>query len=212
VATAEQLSSAINGRRDIPIDVVPDHAMGGSNYGQELVNQQAPGSYKYGSGPSAYLSVAPGTKTLASKSFDEEKRARSVAEDLGERKFQEDLRAQKVAEALRASGGGGSGGSSGGTSKPPTATERLEAYRKGYVDFGIRQLGVIPYNAEAPYNAFRAVQSLMNQQLADTGLKNTDYNDILKQVALAVGYEMPDKKSGGTDEEELMKMLGITAE
>jgi len=84
--------------------------MGGSNYGQELVNQQAPGSYKYGSGPSAYLSVAPGTKTLASKSFDEEKRARSVAEDLGERKFQEDLRAQKVAEALRASGGGGSGG------------------------------------------------------------------------------------------------------
>ncbi len=96
----------------------------------------------------------------------------------------------------------GSGSNSG--SKAPTATERLEAYRKGYVDFGIRQLGVIPYNAEAPYNAFRAVQSLMNQQLADTGLKNTDYNDILKQVALAVGYEMPDKKSGGTDEEELM--------
>jgi hypothetical protein len=109
MATAQQLSSAINSQ-NVPIDVIPDYQVGGSGYGQELVNQQPAGTYKYGSGPSTYLSVAPGTKTLQSKQFDEDKRAQAAAEDLAERKFQEDVRAQRVAEALarfKASSSGG---------------------------------------------------------------------------------------------------------
>lgn len=146
------------------------------------------------------------TQSNWERTFSSREKAQSVADAINQRKLElDELRTKyDISKPYYKPNSSGS--------KAPTATERLEAYRKGYVDFGIRQLGVIPYNAEAPYNAFRAVQSLMNQQLADTGLKNTDYNDILKQVALAVGYEMPDKKGGGTDEEELMKMLGITAE
>ena len=109
-----------------------------------------------------------------------------------------------------------SSGSNSG-SKAPTATERLEAYRKGYVDFASKQLRVIPYNSTAadykgidgPEAAFKATQELMNQQLAETGLKSSDYNDILKQVAVAVGYEAPDKKTttGGADMQALLEKL-----
>lgn len=128
MATAQQLSTAINSR-DIPIDVVPDYQVGGANYGQELVNQQPAGTYKYGSGLSTYLSVAPGTKTLSSKQFDESKRAQAAAEDLAERQFQEDMRANRIAEALAARKAS-SGGSSG-----LTAYQELQLMMKQQKDF-----------------------------------------------------------------------------
>ena len=207
MATAQQLQSALKSR-DIPIDVIPDNRPGGASYGQELVNQQAPGTYKYGAGPSTYSNIAPGTKTLGYK-----------AQQLNEDQFEESKRAQEFAEKLSLAKlySSGSGGGGGVKAKEPTAAERLEAYRKGYVDFASKQLRVIPYNSTAadykgidgPEAAFKATQELMNQQLAETGLKSSDYNDILKQVAVAVGYEAPDKKTttGGADMQALLEKL-----
>lgn len=83
---------------------MPDYRVGGKNYGQELVNQQPAGTYRYGAGPSTYSTIAPGTKTLAAKQFD-----------LNTQQFEEQKRAQAVAEQLAAAKASGrsSSGSSG---------------------------------------------------------------------------------------------------
>ena len=86
MAIQNDLAQAVN-QRKAPVDVVPDSALtGGASYGQELINEQPTGTYKYGLGPSSYLKVAPGTKTKARIDQEAEdqraKAAQSVASAL----------------------------------------------------------------------------------------------------------------------------------
>lgn len=122
MAKAEELKKAINNNKDVPIDVVPDNAVGGSNYGQELVNQQQPGTFRYGAGPSTYSTIAPGTKTLSALQFEEDKRIQSVAEQLA------------AAKAARGgSGGGGGQKTSAQGSYPKLSKTELKAQYKEWL-------------------------------------------------------------------------------
>lgn len=88
MAIQNNLAQAIN-QRKAPIDVVPDSMAGGSSYGSELINQQPAGTYRYGTAPSTYLKVAPGTKTKARKDYE-----------AAEAKRLEDERQAKTARSL----------------------------------------------------------------------------------------------------------------
>lgn len=226
MATAKQLSSAIN-NRNVPIDVIPDYRAGGANYGQELINQQPAGTYKYGSGPSTYLSVAPGTKTLASRQFDEDKRAKAVSEDLAERSFQEDVRARKVAEALSARKAASSGSGGGLTDK-----ERFAAIQSGALSH-VKELmnpqptGVVSGNdagiflgthgqqmgyggGMSPEKAAEQTVKLVQEQLGDMGITKTDYENLVKMIYYSVGLEPPSKTAKEEDDlSEVEKLLGL---
>ncbi len=197
--TAAQIGQAATMKKynDIPIDVLPDNSFARL--------------YK------------PGQRTLKSKELDEdtrqydmslqeEKRAKEVAEALAQKEYDEMVRSNKADEsykwaALNRSGSGGGGGST----KAPTAAETLNAIRSGAIDFAQRQMKVIPYNAEAPYNAVQATKQLLNSQLADLGISPTQYNDIINSVSLAVGYQEPAKTtSSANDSDALRTMLGLS--
>lgn len=86
ILTAKQRAQS-----SIPVYVVPDKPGGVKpSYGDELLGQAGPGNYQYGLGKSTYAPFAPGTKTLAAKQFDEEKRAQAVAEAINQQKLELD--------------------------------------------------------------------------------------------------------------------------
>lgn len=190
--TAAQIGQAAQLKRynDIPIDILPNDSFGRL--------------YK------------PGTKTLGGKQFvedtrqfdlglQENKRASLVKEALAQRELDETIRANKANESYKWSALNRSGNSS---AKPPTATEMLNAIRTGAIDFAQRTMKVTPYNADSPYNAVMKTKQLLNAESAKMPIALTpaQYDDIIKSVALAVGYEIPEKNN---DLDALRGSLGI---
>lgn len=176
--TAAQIGQASTMKKynDIPIDVLPDDSFARL--------------YK------------PGQRTLKSKELDENtrqydtslqesKRASQVAEALDRAKLDETIRSNKADEsykwaALNKSGGSGSSISS---------ADKLNGIRAAAIDFAQRQMKVIPYNDEAPYKAVLATKQLLNSQLAQLNLTQSQYDDIIKTVSTAVGYQEQDENS-----------------
>lgn len=113
ILTAKQVQQS-----EIPVYVVPDEPGGQRpSYGNERVGLSGPGMYQF-PGKNVYSPFAPGTKTLASRGFDEEKRAKSVAEALAKQELEANKKAQEEALKLdwynATHKSSGSRGSSGG--------------------------------------------------------------------------------------------------
>lgn len=188
-------ASTVKKYNDIPIDVLPDSSFG--------------------------RLYAPGTKTLGGKSLDENtrqydldlqesKRASLVKEALAQKEYEEMVRANKADEAYKWAALNRSG-STGSNTKAPTATELLDSIRRGAVDFAQRTMQVTPYNAESPYNAVQATKQLLNSEAAKMPitLSAQQYDDIVKAVSQAVGYEIPDEKASTDEAANLRSMLGL---
>lgn len=213
MAIADELITALDRGQDIPIDIIPDRSIGGAGYGQELVVQQPAGTYKYGPGPSTYLSTAPGTKTLQSKAFEENKRHNLVAEELSQKQFEADEAYRRASLAKRGSGGGSSGGSN------LSNTELLNAIRNGAIQYAQRLTQGEPFketrglykgqtfmsSGETPENAAKLTIKMLQSELGNLPISNSNYNDIVKQVYLSLGLEPP--TSGSSSNDDLMAAL-----
>ncbi|HBC94483.1 MAG TPA: hypothetical protein DCZ10_16675 [Pelotomaculum sp.] len=199
---------------DIPIDIVPDRSIGGAGYGQELADQHPAGTFKYGSGPSTYLSVAPGTKTLASQQLDEQKRSNAFAETLAQKEFDSNERYRWAALAKSGSGSG--------SSKEPTATEMINAIRNGAVQYaqgltkgtpfketrGLYKGQTFMSSGETPEQAAKLTIQMLQGQLGNLPISSSNYNDIVKTVYESLGLKPPTANDSSTDDlAELLAQL-----
>jgi len=197
--TAAQIGQAAQLKRynDIPIDILPNDSFGRL--------------YK------------PGTKTLGSKTLDEEKRASGVKEALAQKELDEMVRSNKADEAykwaaLNRGGGGGGGGN-------PSQATILNAIRNGAVQYAQNLTKGEPFQASRglwkgqtfmssgmdPQKAAESTVSMLQSKLGELPISSSNYNDIEKQIYVSLGLPVPTAKQGSNQStaDDLRAMLGL---
>jgi hypothetical protein len=202
--------------KDIPVDIVSDEEF------NKRWGTQEDGSWRgYAAGTQTERRRANEADELsAALALEEQKRSALVKEDLARQELAESIRANKANEsyqwaslAKRGSGGGSSGGSN------LSNTELLNAIRNGAIQYaqgltkgepfketrGLYKGQTFMSSGETPENAAKLTIKMLQSELGNLPISNSNYNDIVKQVYLSLGLEPP--TSGSSSNDDLMAAL-----
>jgi len=193
--------------KDIPVDIVSDEEF------NKRWGTKADGSWRgYAAGTPTEGRRSSEAKELATAlALEEEKRANQINEALRERTLDETMRANKANESYRWASLAKSGSGVGGGT--PSNTDLLNAIRNGAIQYAQGLTKGEPFKAsrglykgetfmssgETPENAAKLTIKMLQGELGNLPISNSNYNDIVKQVYQSLGLEMPASKDSNTD-------------